>query len=68
MEIWVIEALCCFEQDFPRSEMLLSLHSMCHLVQQIREYGPLRDLWMFPFESYNGLVKHYAKNRYYVWL
>ncbi|KAL0029727.1 hypothetical protein WJX79_005341 [Trebouxia sp. C0005] len=63
LQIWVVEAICYFERDFPRSEMLLSLHSMCHLVQQIREYGPLRDLWMFPFESYNRLVKRYAKNR-----
>ena len=51
--MWVIEAVCLFERDFPRSELNYCIHALVHLVDQIRRYGPLRDTWMFANESYN---------------
>lgn len=57
------EALSLYERDFPRGEMSYSMHQMCHLVEQIREFGPLRDTWMFPFEAYNQVAKKACKNR-----
>ena len=64
MELWVTESLALFERDFPHSEALYTMHQMAHLTQQTRDYGPLRDTWMFPFESFMHTVKKSCKNRY----
>ncbi len=63
MEVWVNEALALFERNFPRSEALYTLYQMCHLNQQVRDFGPLRDTWMFPFEIFMQVVKKSCKNR-----
>ena len=35
-----------------------------HLVDCIRDYGPLSSFWLFPFERYNGLLgQTHANNR-----
>ena len=57
------EALSLYQIHFPRGEMLFTMHQMCHLVEQIREYGPLRETWMFPFEGFMQVVKKACKNR-----
>ncbi len=40
MEVWLNEALALFERNFPRSEALYTLYQMCHLNQQVRDFGP----------------------------
>ncbi len=50
----VLLAVCYFERDFPRAELNFCMHAIIHLADQIKMYGPLRDTWMFAFESYNG--------------
>ena len=39
------------EKRLPITEMPFHLHSLYHLPQQVLHYGPLPDLWSFPFES-----------------
>ncbi len=29
----------------------------CHLAECVRDYGPLRSFWLFPFERYNGILE-----------
>jgi hypothetical protein len=34
-----------------------------HLADQMAEWGPVRDTWMFAYESFFGLLKKFARNR-----
>ncbi len=56
-------ALSKFERDFPRSELTLMLHYTLHLPEQ-NLFGPARNINLFGFESYNGVLKQLAaRNR-----
>ena len=51
------------EKNLPATEMPFHLHSLYHLPQQVLYYGPLSDLWSFPFESKFKDMKSMAKKR-----
>ena len=68
LRVWVIEAVCLFEHDFPRSELNYCIHALVHLVVQIRRYGPHRNTWMFSNESYNGeSYKGHGQHNVHLW-
>ena len=57
LEVEVIEALCWMEAYWPVDDQTSQLHLILHLPQQIREFGPLQESWMFPFEGFIGILK-----------
>lgn len=57
LELEVIEALCRMEAHLPADDQTSQLHLMIHLVQQIREMGPMQETHMFYFENFIGVLK-----------
>ena len=41
-----------------------NMHLSCHLVDCIRDYGPVYSFWCFSFERYNGILGSYHKNNH----
>lgn len=60
-ETW--EALAEMELVLPRGIFNWSFHGVGHLAQQIKDYGPMRDWWVFGLESKLGHLKQHVKNR-----
>jgi hypothetical protein len=44
---------------------VLNTHLLCHVVDQLRDLGPVREYWMFVFESLNGKIDRWVKNNAY---
>jgi len=44
---------------------VINTHMFSHLVEQLQRYGPMREVWMYAFESFNGYLKRIAKNNAY---
>jgi hypothetical protein len=44
---------------------VLNTHLLCHVVDQLRDLGPVREYWMFVFESLNGKIGRWVKNNAY---
>lgn len=53
----VAEALALLEATIPRGELVMMIHLTGHLPHQILKFGPLRHSWMFPQESFFGVLK-----------
>ena len=53
-----------------RSEAESNMHLSSHLVDCIRDYGPVYSFWCFSFERYNGILGSYHKNSHNIgkWL
>jgi len=60
LEVQTHQALALLEATIPRSEMviMIMIHVMGHLPHQIRKFGPIRQHWMYPLESFFGVRKH----------
>jgi hypothetical protein len=39
-----------------------NIHLHCHLVDSIRDCGPVYTFWLFSFEWYNGILGHFHTN------
>ena len=52
LELHVAESLALFEKAVPRSQQVIQIHVMGHLVRQIQLFGPL--LWhsIYPLEFF----------------
>ena len=44
---------------------VLNTHLLIHAVDQLEDLGPVREYWMFVFESLNGKIKRWVKNNAY---
>lgn len=51
-QLAVIEWACRAEKLFPITELSLVLHSLLHVVEDIRRFGPVSGFRMFGFERY----------------
>lgn len=49
-----------YEQYYGKLNMTMNVHSLLHLVECVVNFGPLWSFSMFPFESYNGLLKSFV--------
>jgi hypothetical protein len=63
LQLEVIEALCDFERALPKSELVIVLHLVIHLVAQCKKWGPLRVGWMYAFERYFGWLIKLLKSK-----
>ena len=52
------------EENSPEDLVTMS-HIFSHLVEQVEENGPMREMWMFSFEDYFGVLKNKIKTRSY---
>jgi hypothetical protein len=59
----VVKTLCHLEMYFPPSFFDIMVHFIVHLVREIKICGPVFLRWMYPFERYMGILKHYVRNR-----
>jgi hypothetical protein len=48
---------------FPPSFFDIMVHLIVHLVREIKMCGPVFLRFMYPFERYMGILKHYVRNR-----
>ena len=46
-----------FESIYGESQMTYNVHSLIHLSNQVKKYGPLENASAFPFENYLGKIK-----------
>ena len=46
-----------FQTLYGRGYVTPNMHLHCHLVECVRDYGPLSSFWLFPFERYNGVLE-----------
>ena len=44
---------------------VINTHLLIHLVRQLKVMGPMRETWMYAFESMNGRLKRWVKNNAY---
>lgn len=51
------------ELVLPKSEFVYSIHALGHVIGFMRDFGPARDWWVFPLESFLGHLKKYGKYR-----
>lgn len=49
-----------YEDYYGKENMTMNVHSLLHLVDCVKNFGPLFCYSMFPFESYNGLLKRFV--------
>lgn len=38
-----------------------NMHLSCHLMEVVKDYGPVHSFWCFSFERYNGILGSYPK-------
>lgn len=48
-----------YQDYYGEVSMTMNVHQILHLVDCVRNFGPLWTFSMFPFESYNGLLKSF---------
>ncbi|XP_076946747.1 uncharacterized protein LOC143618403 [Bidens hawaiensis] len=60
----IIITLCELEMYFPPSFFDIMVHLISHIVQEIKDCGPVFLRYMYPFERYMGILKGYLRNRY----
>lgn len=46
-----------YQEYYGKACMTMNVHSLLHLAQFVRNFGPLWTFSMLPFEAYNGLLK-----------
>ena len=66
----IIEFCKHFERLYGTETCTPNMHLSCHLVDCIRDYGPVYSFWCFSFERYNGILGSYHKNNHSIgkWL
>ncbi|KAG7572280.1 Transposase Tnp1/En/Spm-like [Arabidopsis suecica] len=62
LEAEVVETLCMFERFFPPSFFDIMVHLTVHLGREARLGGPVHFRWMYPFERYMKVLKHFVRN------
>ena len=63
-EAKIIEFCKHFEKLYGPEFCTPNMHLSCHLVDCIRDYGPVYSFWCFSFERYNGILGSYHKNNH----
>ena len=53
LEKTIIASLTQFEARTPSTEHSVMFHQLAHLVECIRDVGPVHEYWMFPFERFH---------------
>ncbi|XP_074576082.1 uncharacterized protein LOC141832476 [Curcuma longa] len=59
----IVHTLCHLEMIFPPSFFTVMVHLIVHLVDEVKEGGPVHYRWMYPIERYLGRLKSYVRNK-----
>ena len=51
-----------FERLYGIEKVTPNMHMHTHLVECIKDYGPVYAFWLFSFERYNGILGNYRTN------
>ena len=57
----IIEFCKAFEKLYSKQYCTPNMHLCCHLIECVRDYGPVYSFWCFSFERYNGILGSYPK-------
>ena len=49
-------------QIFGKESLTPNVHLHLHLTSCMKDYGPFRSYWLFPFERYNGVLGNQPNN------
>lgn len=50
-----------FEDLYGAEQCTPNMHLCCHLMECVKDYGPVHSFWCFSFERYNGILGAYPK-------
>ena len=53
-----------FECLYGAEKVTPNMHLHCHVVDSIRDYGPVYAFWLFSFERYNGILGGFHTNNH----
>ena len=59
---FLVEFCNTFEQQYGKKHVVVNMHLSCHLIECIKDYGPLYGFWCFGFERFNGVLGSYPNN------
>jgi hypothetical protein len=59
----MFETICLFEAYFPPSFFDVSMHSVAHLIKEIRYLGPLFLQHMYPYDRFMRTLNKYTKSQ-----
>ncbi|GKC63098.1 hypothetical protein Tco_1095696 [Tanacetum coccineum] len=62
-QIKVVDILCELELIYAPALIDIMVHLVIHLPIEALEGGPIRPLWMYPFERYMKKLKGYVRNK-----
>jgi hypothetical protein len=65
IRVRAIEALVEFEDVIPKTEHAMIVHLLLHICDMMERWGPVRSVWMFPYERFIGFLSRCIKNRRY---
>lgn len=51
---------------YGKHEVTPNMHLHCHLVECVRDYGPIFGFWLFSFERYNGMLGKFPNNQKHI--
>lgn len=50
-----------FQELYDQNIMVYNIHLLLHLVESVRNFGPLWGFSLFPYENLNGFLKNFVK-------
>lgn len=50
-----------YEKHYGQKNMVYNVHLLLHLVESVRNFGPIWGFALFPYENLNGLLKSFVK-------
>lgn len=60
---YLLQFCTSFERIFGKQAVTPNIHLHCHLVECMKDYGPIYSFWLFSFERYNGMLGNIPTNR-----
>ena len=53
----LLHRFCCqYQHIYGGDAVTPNIHMHCHLLECVRDYGPMNSFWLFSFERYNGIL------------
>ena len=53
----------CLQNDLSPEHWTIMFHLVSHMEEQLRRWGPVKDIWMFAFEDFFGYIVGLIKSR-----
>ena len=63
MRILAIETVCMIENTFPTSILIIQVHILVHLVDEVAMAGVVNTRWMFYLERFMKVLKGFVRQK-----